>query len=192
MTFPLHDENTAPETARPGLKATKKNFGMIPNLERVMASAPPLLIGYSTLWDLFDETTLTPVERQVVYQTANFENECDYCVPWHTYLSKKAGMAPNDVEALRDGTRLGEAKLEALRSFARSLIHNRGKVSKADLHAFLEAGYTEAQALEVVLGLAVKLMSNYTNSIAGTPLDKAVQKLVWRKPKIAQRQIKAA
>ena len=61
---------------------------MIPNLEKTMASAPTLLESYATCWSLFQNTSLSPVERQIVYQTANFENECDYCVPWHTLLSK--------------------------------------------------------------------------------------------------------
>jgi AhpD family alkylhydroperoxidase len=187
MPFPLHDESSAPAAAREGLAATRKNFGMIPNLERVMASAPPLLQGYSTLWDLFDATTLSPVERQVVYLTANYENECDYCVPWHSLLAREAGMPQHEIEALRAGARMSDARLEALRSFTRSLIANRGKVSGAERQAFFDAGYSEVHALEVVLGLAVKTMSNYTNSIAGTPLDRAVQKLAWRKPRIPMR-----
>ena len=185
--FPLHDETTAPEAAQPGLAATRANFGMIPNLERVMASAPPLLQGYSNLWNLFDETTLTPIERQIVYMTANYENECDYCVPWHSLLARKAGMPSTEIEALRMGAGLSDVKLEALRAFARALIANRGKISQAELNAFLEAGYSEVNALEVVLGLAVKTMSNYTNSIAGTPLDQTVQQLAWHKPKIVMR-----
>jgi uncharacterized peroxidase-related enzyme len=188
MAFPLHDETTAPEAAQAALAATRENFGMIPNLERVMASAPPLLTGYSTLWDLFDETTLSPVERQVVYLTANFENECDYCVPWHTLLAREAGMEEADVEALRAGAAIGDDRLEALRRFARSMVHNRGNVAQAELDAFFAAGYSETQALEVVLGLAVKVMSNYTNSIAATPLDAEVAKLAWRKPVIKPRQ----
>jgi uncharacterized peroxidase-related enzyme len=186
--FPLHDETTAPEAAREGLATTRKNFGMIPNLERVMAAAPPLLKGYAALWDLFDETSLSPVERQVVYQTANFENECNYCVPWHSLLAEKAGMAPADLEALRAGGALSDAKLNALAQFTRSLIANRGKVSEAQLQAFFEAGYGEVQALEVILGLAVKTMSNFTNSIVGTPLDAAVKSRAWRKPLIAMRE----
>lgn len=187
MNFLLHDETTAPEAARDGLAATKKNFGIIPNLEKVMASAPPLLSGYSALWDLFDQTTLSPIERQVVYLTANYENECDYCVPWHSLLAKKAGMDAKTIQALRSGARLPDQKLETLRTFARTLIANRGKVTEEEFNAFLDAGYTEVQALEVVLGLAVKVMSNYTNSIAGTPLDGAVERLRWKKPKIAMR-----
>lgn len=188
MTFHLHDEASAPEAAREVLAATRKAYGVIPNMERVMASAPPALKGYEQISELFAETTLTPVEREVVCQTANFENECDYCVPWHTLLSQQAGMDPHDIEALRTGSRLNTPKLEALRCFARELIHNRGKVAPADVAAFMDAGYTDAQALEVVLGLAMKLMSNYTNSIAGTPLDQEVQKFHWEKPKIKPRK----
>ena len=187
MNFPLHDETTAPEAGREGLAATRKNFGMIPNLEKVMASAPPLLKGYAALWDLFDETTLSPIEQQIVYLTANYENECDYCMPWHTLLAKKVRMDARSIEALRTGARLPDQKLEALRTFARTLIANRGKVSQAELDAFFAVGYTEVQAMEVILGLAVKLMSNYTNSIAGTPLDREVEQFRWKKSKIAMR-----
>lgn len=187
MTFPLHDEKTAPADAQAALAATRKNFGMIPNLERVMASAPPLLAAYSAAWDLFDATSLDAVERQVVYLTANYENECDYCVPWHTLLAEQAGMSATDIEGLRQGAELSDSKLESLRIFTRSLIANRGKISPAEREAFFAAGYTDVHALEVILGLAVKLMSNYTNSIAGTPLDKAVEKLAWKKPRIAMR-----
>jgi alkylhydroperoxidase family enzyme len=185
--FPIFTETTAPAAAQPDLAAVKADFGMIPNLEGVMAAAPTLLAAYSSAWAHFNETSLTPVERQVVYQTANFENECTYCVPWHTYLSIQADMSPADVDALRTGTQLSNSKLEALRAFTKSLLHNRGKASQADLEQFFAAGYTPQQALEVVLGLAIKTMSNFTNSIAGTPLDKAVTKHTWQKPKIMMR-----
>jgi alkylhydroperoxidase family enzyme len=185
--FPIHTEQSASEAAQPILADVKKGFGMIPNLEGVMAGAPALLAAYSAAWDQFDLTSLTPIERQVVYQTANFENECDYCVPWHTYLSIKADMSPTDVEALRDGTALSTPKLEALRAFTRTLLHNRGKASVADLEQSLAAGYSPQNALETVLGLAIKTMSNFTNSIAGTPLDGAVTKYAWQKPKIRMR-----
>lgn len=191
MNFPLFDETTAPKDALEALAMTRKNFGMIPNVEKVMALAPQLLSGYATLWDLFETTTFTPVERQVVYMTANFENECNYCVPWHSVLAKRAGMAPSEVEALRSGAPLDDAKLEALRSFARTLIANRGKAAQADLETFFDAGYSDVQALEVILGLAIKLISNYTNSIAGTPLDPEVEHLRWEKPLIWERRERA-
>lgn len=185
--FPLHDENTAPATAREALEAVRQDFGMIPNLERVMASSPALLKAYSAAWSCFGETSLSPVERQVVYLTANFENDCEYCVPWHTLLAKQAGMEDRTLSALREGYAIPDARLEALRRFSRALIASRGKITEGELGEFFSAGYSPAQALEVVLGLAVKLMSNFTNSIAGTPLDRVVAKHRWRKNRIAMR-----
>lgn len=185
--FKLYDENTAPQASCAALATTRTHFGSIPNLERVMAGAPALLMAYSTGWDLFDTTSLSPIERQVVYQTANYENECDYCVPWHSFLAKQAQMSDRDLESLRTGAVLEDPKLEALRSFTRSLIHNRGKLSEAELQAFWAAGYDDQQALEVVLGIAIKTMSNFTNSIAGTPLDKSMHTFRWQKPKLKMR-----
>ncbi|XQQ07264.1 MAG: carboxymuconolactone decarboxylase family protein [Leptolyngbya sp. IPPAS B-1204] len=183
--FQIHTEMTAPAASKPLLEQAKKSLGVIPNLERVMAESPALLEGYVHLWELFDTTSLSPIERQVVYQTANFENQCEYCVPWHSKLAQMAGMAPSEIEALRQGAELEDPRLESLRQFTKSLILNRGKIVEVELKAFLAVGYSAQQALEVILGIAVKTMSNYTNSIAGTPLDKAVEKLRWEKPTIS-------
>ena len=186
--FPLFNETTAPETAKAILVKTKEEFKMIPNLERTMALAPTLLESCVTCWSLFNNTSLSPVERQIVYQTANFENECDYCIPWHTLLSKQAKMLSADIEALRTGAKLSNPQYEALRQFTKSLIRTQGKIVRAELDDFLEAGYHPQQALEVVLGIAIKTMSNYTNSIAGTPLDDAVKNYQWHKPTIKLRK----
>ena len=78
LSFPIHDEASAPEAALPMLQATQKAFGMLPNLESVMASSPALLESYGTLWELFDSTSFSPVERQIVYQTINVEHGCTY------------------------------------------------------------------------------------------------------------------
>ncbi|MEO1292356.1 MAG: carboxymuconolactone decarboxylase family protein [Pseudomonadota bacterium] len=176
--YTLHDPDTAPPASRTLLDEAAAALGKVPNLERVMAEAPALLGAYVKTWALFDETSLAPAERQVVYQVANVENGCEYCRPWHALLSKQAKMAADDVLRLRDGQPLGDARLEALRVFSTAVLEAKGAVSVKTFDAFLSAGYTRQQALEVVLGLAIKVMSNYTNALAGTPLDTEVEK--WR------------
>ena len=182
MKFKLLDEQSAPAAARPILEKTRQEFKMIPNLERTMALAPALLESYSRTWTLFAETSLSAVEQQIVYQTVNFENECNYCVPWHTLLCQQAGMAEDEIEALRNGTSLPDPRHEQLRRFTRALVRSNGRVAESDMDAFSEAGYTPRHALEVVLGIAIKTMSNYTNAIAGTELDPVVEKYRWQKP----------
>jgi len=181
-TFPLHTLDNCLTDAEPSLQETENLFGMIPNLEAVMAAAPPLLTTYVTGESQFEKTTLSPVEREVVMQTVNFENTCNYCVPWHTFLSEKAGMSTSDIKALRDNTPLSKPRLEALRRFTKDLVAQRGRISHAELQAFFQAGYDARQALEVILGIAIKTMSNFTNAIAGTTLDEAVENRRWHKP----------
>jgi alkylhydroperoxidase family enzyme len=179
-SFTYHTRETAPEGSKEWLPG-----GFVPNLHAIMAESPGLLAGYKTLWDLFGKTSLTPLEQQVVMMTANFENDCAYCVPWHSYLMAQAKMPQEVIDGLREGTPLPDAKLEALRVFARTLIEKRGHAGAAALEAFLAASYTRQQALEVVLGLAVKVMSNYTNAIADTKLDDPPRTYVWTKPQTA-------
>jgi AhpD family alkylhydroperoxidase len=182
--FPLLNKNNAPKDSVKWLEKAEKNFGLIPNVEKVMALSPQLLAGYTSMWDGFNTSTLNEQERQIVYLTANYENECNYCVPWHTILAEESGLSEIDIEALRSGVTLSDVKQNSLSQFTRLMIANRGKLSTAQLQEFFDAGYTDQQALEVILALSIKLISNYTNSIAGTPLDKEAQHKAWKKPLI--------
>ncbi|UTW58772.1 carboxymuconolactone decarboxylase family protein [Kordiimonas sp. SCSIO 12603] len=184
--FPLLEKDTAPEASVEWLEKAEENFGMIPNVEKVMALSPQLLAGYTFMWDGFNTASLDAQERQVVYLTANYENECNYCVPWHSILAEQSGLSEKDIEALKGGGSLSDSKQNALSQFTRLLIANRGKVSQMQLQEFFDAGYNSQQALEVILALAVKLISNYTNSIAGTPLDQEAAHKRWVKPVIRE------
>ena len=111
--------------------------------------------------------------------TNNRLNGCTYCMAAHTSLSQMAKV-PNDViEALRNGTSIADAKLEALRVFAARVNETRGWVEQSDLDAFFAAGYTKQTVLDVILGTSLKVMSNYTNHVAQTPVDAAFKANAW-------------
>ncbi|MCK9193931.1 MAG: carboxymuconolactone decarboxylase family protein [Nevskia sp.] len=180
--FTAYTAETAPEAAKPTLEAIKNTFGFLPNLQANMAEAPELLAGYTALWDLFSKTSLTVHEQQVVYMTANYENDCHYCMAGHTTLAKMQKVDAGVIAALRSGETLPDAKLEALHRYATIIVRNRGFASDADIEAFLAAGYTRRNALEVVLGVATKVMSNYTNHLTHTQLDPFMKGNEWTKP----------
>ena len=46
-------------------------------------------------------------------------------------------------------------------------------MNEAEVGAFLAAGHTRRNVLDVVLGVGMKTLSNYTNHLAHTPLDPA-------------------
>jgi len=63
------------------------------------------------------------------------------------------------------------------------VVDKRGHLEEADIQALLEAGYTRQTVLEVVLGVGMKTLSNYTNHIVNTPLDQAFEPMAWSPPK---------
>ena len=179
--FTLHDETTAPDDSKPLLAKSRKAFGMVPGLHAVMAEAPGLLDAYQQVHELFLNSSFDKDETTVVWQTVNVENNCHYCVPAHTGIAKAMGVDDAITEALRNETPLPNARLEALRDFTLSVVRGHGNVDDAKVQAFLDAGFTRRNILEVVLGYSQKVMSNYTNHLAQTPVDKPFQKFAWQK-----------
>ncbi|NLH82879.1 MAG: carboxymuconolactone decarboxylase family protein [Phyllobacteriaceae bacterium] len=181
--FVSHDAATAPAESRAEIEKSIAAFGFFPNLHRILAEAPATYEAYNTTYRLFrTATTLSPLEQQVVMMTANYENRCHYCTAGHSLLMTLEKAPAADVTALREGTPLDDPRLEALRVFTRRLLETRGHVGDEALAAFLAAGYTQRQALEVLTGLAAKLLSNFTNALAHTELDPPVVPWAWVHP----------
>lgn len=179
--FKRHDLDSAPEGARPLLEHSQKNMGMIPGLHGVMAESPQVLEAYQKLHQLVLGSSFDNDEKTVVWQTINVENACHYCVPAHTGIAKMMEVSDDITNALRDETPLPSDKLEALRTFTLAVMNKQGNVSQDDLSAFLTAGYKNRQVLEVILVLSQKVMSNYINHIADTPIDEPFKKFAWSK-----------
>ena len=86
-----------------------------------------------------------------------------------------AGVNGDIIDALRRNTPIADAKLEALRQFAITNNESRGWLSQKQLNALMTAGYSRQSVLEVILGTALKVLSNYTNHAADTALDDAFE-----------------
>lgn len=174
--FKLHDKSSAPDDSKPLLEGSEKSLGMIPNLHAVMAEAPGLLKAYQDIHELFLDTSFDENEITVVWQTINVYHSCHYCVPAHTAIAKQMGADDAITEQLKKGETLDDSKLQALRIFTETVLEKRGQVSDTDMRNFFDTGYGNRQVLEVILGIAQKTMSNYTNAIAETPVDEPFKK----------------
>ena len=108
--------------------------------------------------------------------TVSIENKCHYCSAIHsTILKNQLGVDGSIVNAVRNGDPVPDKKLNALVSYIRSVVSKREFVDEPEIEAFLDAGYTGQQVLEVNLIVALKTISNYTNHIADTPLDETFE-----------------
>ena len=180
-TFTIHNLDSAPVDSKPLLEKSLKSSGMIPNLHGVLAEAPGLLEGYQMLHKLFQDSSFNNDELTVVWQTINVEHECHYCVPAHTGIAHMMKVDAALNEALRNGTSMPTEKLQVLHDTTLYMVRNRGHLTDAEVEAFYAAGYTQRQLLEIVLGLSQKVMSNYVNHLAKTPVDKIFEKFAWQK-----------
>jgi uncharacterized peroxidase-related enzyme len=180
--FVVHTAQTAPAPAGEKLAQIGKAWGFVPNLHGILAESPEALEGYDTLFGLVGKTTLTPIEQQVAFLAVSYENECAYCMAGHTALASMAKVPAPVVAALREGQAVADPRLEALRRFAGAVTRQRGDVGDAATEAFLEAGFTKRNVLEIVLLVATKTISNYTNHIARTPNDAFMANTAWTAP----------
>jgi len=178
-SFTVHTLDTAPDAAKPLLEDSRKAYGMIPNLHALMAESPETLDAYKQLSTLFAATSLGAVEQNVVWLTLNVFHECHYCVPAHTAIAKGAKVPDEIIDALRENRELPDARLNALRTFTLQMADKRGEVSDADIQTFLDAGFSKRHVLDVVTGVAHKVMSNYINAFADTPVDDAFKPFAW-------------
>ncbi len=176
MDFTIYNIHNAPEESKPLLNAAKEKLGFVPNLFGEFAEAPAVLESYLKLDEIVGKTSFSTKEQQLAILAVSLENGCNYCSAIHsTVLKNQLNVREEIVNAVREGETLPDGRLNALVNYARTVVEKRGHVSEADLQAFIDAGYTKRNVLEINTIVALKTISNYTNHIANTPLDEAFQ-----------------
>ena len=177
--FDIHTKKTAQAQSAELLANAEKAYGFIPNLLGVFAESPATLKAYLTIGKIFDESSFSPTERQLVVLTASRLNECRYCMAAHSTVAEMQKVPADIINAIRSDQPIADSKLQALRTFTTAVIDKSGWVTASETEAFLAAGYTKAQIIEVILGISFKTLSNYVNHISDTPLDDAFAPKAW-------------
>lgn len=178
--LPLLTIENAPEASRPFLERSQAANGFLPNLVASLANAPTALETYLTVGDINSRSGLTLAEREVVQITAATIHGCGFCVAGHTAVAlKKAKLSTGIVDALRTGRPTGDTRLDAVASFTGEVIWTRGAVSESALAAFQAQGYSDANALEVVLGVSLATLCNFANNLAQNPLNPQLDAYRW-------------
>lgn len=182
LTLPPRTIENAEPIARDLLAAAQAQLGFIPNMYTTMANSPGLLSTYIHGYtQLRHSSGFTPVEQEVVFLVISRANGCGYCMAAHSFVADAMSRVPMAVtNAIRDDQAIADPKLAALALFTGVMFATRGLPSRSDVEAFLAAGYSENHMLDVVLAIAVKTISNYSNHLFHTPVDLAFAGRVWQ------------
>lgn len=179
--FPPLTAESAPPAARAILAASARQFGFLPSPVARAAHAPVALKHLLAGFAAFDATSLALLEREVVAMTVAFEVECHYCMAMHSAMLAGDPDGAALLPALREGRPL-PARLEALRAYVRAVVRHRGSVPAREAAALGAAGFDDAQALEIVLGVGVYLLSTMLNKVTSAPLDAPFAAFAWERP----------
>lgn len=159
------------EASKPLLAAVQKQLGVVPNLMKLVGHSPAALEGYLSLNGALTKGKLDAKLRERIALAIAEYNGCDYCLSAHDYLGRNvAKLSGDEIEAARDA-RSEDARANAALRFARQVAETRGRVSDADLATLRIAGFDEASVIEIVVTVALNVLTNYVNNVAQTDID---------------------
>ncbi len=161
----------APATSQPLLAAVNKQLGTVPNLFRLVSTSPQALEGYLGLSAALGKGALSAPTRERIALAVAEVNGCDYCLSAHTYLGRTlAKLDDAEITANRSGAS-NDPKADAAVRFAAKVVRTRGHVGEADVSAVRQAGYSDAEIIEIVQHVALNTWTNYVNEVFKTDID---------------------
>lgn len=168
ISIPTRDD--APAASHAILDAVNGQLGVVPNLFRLVALSPAALAGMTSLSGALAKALDVKTRERLAIATAEV-NGCDYCLSAHTYLGLNlARLSPEEIVLNRKGAS-SDAKADAAVRFGAKVAQTRGKIAAADLDAVRQAGFTDAQVIEIVAVVAENFLTNLINNVADTDID---------------------
>lgn len=160
----------ADEGTRAALEGVKRSLGMLPNLHAVLAHSPAALRSYLALSEQLGKGLLERKTRERIALAMAGANACDYCASAHTLLGGKAGIAAEEMKNNLRGES-DDPKSAAALDFVRRLVDGRGRVDDDSVPTLRRAGFADGEIVEIVAHVAMNVLSNYLNHVAGTEID---------------------
>ena len=150
----------------------KKAIGSVPNtFAAIGAHGPAALKAILQADGVLASGSLSKRDQETIKLVISGVAGCDYCVAAHSLLGKMAGLKPDELKNIRNGTPTGDDKRDALVRFVRRLARTSGTVNQADFEAIKAAGYSDAQLVDISLAFATTVFTNVFNRINDTDVD---------------------
>lgn len=152
------------------LDAIQSQLGMVPNFLRVFANSPAALRAFLGLHGIAGEGSLDPQTRERIALALAQQNGCQYCVSAHTAIGRKAGLDAAEIAANRAGAS-NDAKAAAAVKFAKALAERNGEVATADILAVRNAGYGDAEIVEIITHVGMNVLTNILGKASRVEID---------------------
>lgn len=162
---------SVPAASRVLLAKAVERLGAIPNLYRIVATSPAALGALIAFYEALEKGDLDPLTRERIALAVAEVNGSDYCLAAQTYRVRERHLLDDiEITANRNGAS-NDIRANAAVRFAVKLARGRGKVSEADFAAVKEAGYSDAEIVEIIAHVAVNIFAGTANSALQTDID---------------------
>src|ERR1700741_2608868 len=159
-----------PAESKPTLDTFTKKIGFTPNMMATFALSPIAFNAWAALFGSLSKT-LDVKTRDSIGLAVSEVNGCNYCLTVHSFTAAHMAKLPaNEIVLARKG-HATDPKRDAAVQFARKVIETRGQVSDADVKAVRDAGYTDANVMEIVAVGAMFSPTNFFNNVFDTGKD---------------------
>jgi AhpD family alkylhydroperoxidase len=140
-------------------------------MTKAMATSPALLRGYLALSAALANGAIPAGVRERLAIATAEANRCEYWLSAHTYLA--ANSADVDLIELERARHVESADphTAALLALSDAVLRGRGTVGDETVQAARDAGVTDTEISEVVGHIALNVLTNYFNLLAGTDND---------------------
>ena len=152
------------------LDAIKSDLGMVPNFLAILAHSPDALKAFLGLHGIAGAGRLDPQTRESIALVVAQGNSCEYCVSAHTAIGRKAGLTGTEMTANRAGTSQ-DARAAAAVAFANALNTNLGEATQAEFDAVREAGYSDAEIVEIITHVGMNILTNLIGKASRVDID---------------------
>lgn len=173
LAFKVNDLTTAPKDVKDRLSKIDNQMGFIPNILGVLSESPATFETYLNGMDLLHtKTNFSDEEIAILLLTVSVENKSDYCIKSHSVAAKKTHLTQDDIDSIINNEPLNNTRYNAIMDFTRLVVINRGCVSEEEVQNFINHGYNQQDLLDIILIISLKTITNYTNHIIHTKLDR--------------------
>ena len=163
--------NSTPDPkAQELLDGVKKLLGGAPNVFTTLAQSPAALGVFVNALGAMTHSRLGAGLREQISVAVAGASGCNYCASAHTALGGRLKIDANELTRNLHADS-ADPRVGAGLAFARTVVESRGRVSDAELEAVRRAGYSDGEIIDIVALVAVNLLTNYVNHIAGTEID---------------------
>ncbi len=169
--FKLVTPETADDIAKPILTQLKGKFGMLPNFFGALGIDGMSLEAFLALQTKLQNSQFSKRDQELLALAVANYNGCHYCVSAHTFSAKRmAGLTAEECVEAQHG-RAADAREQLIIDIALSVLKNKGKLEQSLVQKAKDAGFSEADIVQLTLLTALNSFTNWLNNVVDPDID---------------------